>query len=85
MEIGFIDFLLEVSIVLSHMVSPQERYMRELLHIFGYLKKLSTKKIYLDLSYRKVSENWFECFGLIFIVIVQFKIEVGTWKKRTRS
>ena len=58
-EIGRIDILFEVSIMSSHVAASREGHMRELLHIFGYLKKSSARKIYLDPSYPKVNENRF--------------------------
>ena len=61
-ETGRIDILFEVFIISSHMAAPQEGHMRELFHTFGYLKKSSLRKIYLDSNYPKVSKNRFEWF-----------------------
>ena len=39
MELGRIDINVEVSMLSSHLVLPREGHMKELLHIFAYLKK----------------------------------------------
>ena len=48
MELGRIDIDVEVSMMSSHLALPREGYLKELYHIFAYLKARSNAKMVFD-------------------------------------
>ena len=49
-EIGCIDILLEASLLLSHLYIPRSTHMYQVYHIFGKLKKVIRRRLFLDLG-----------------------------------
>jgi hypothetical protein len=47
-EIGRVDILLEVSLLLQYQASPREGHMEEILHIFAFLKKHPKLTLYMS-------------------------------------
>ena len=47
-EIGRVDILLEVSILLSHLALPIIGHLQAVYNIFGYLKQVPKRKLYFD-------------------------------------
>jgi hypothetical protein len=68
-EIGQVDIITEVSLMLSHMAMPQERHLDTVLHIIGYLKVKYNSRMcfnhtvpYCDESAFKECD-WKQCYG----------------------
>ena len=57
MKIGKIYILLEVSLISTHLVLPQEVHIEKVLHIFGYLKTHNNMRIVLDFRYPRFSSD----------------------------
>lgn len=47
-EIGRVDILLEVSLLLQYQASPREGHLEQLLHIFAFLKRHPKLTLYLS-------------------------------------
>ena len=47
-EIGRVDILLEVLLLLSHLALPIIGHIQAVYHIFGYLKQVPKRKLYFD-------------------------------------
>lgn len=47
-ELGRIDLNLEVSLMSSYLANPREGHLEQVIHIFGYLKKVPKKSIAMD-------------------------------------
>ena len=47
-EIGRVDILLEVSLLLSQLALPRIGHLQAIYHIFGYLKQVPKRKLYFD-------------------------------------
>ena len=61
-EIGRVDILLEVALLSSQLAAPRIGHMKQVYHIFGYLKRYPKSKIYMDPYYPAISENRFKKF-----------------------
>ena len=59
-EIGRIDILLEVSLLSNDLALPQEGHIKQVLHIFGYLKIHKKMSLLFDCSYPRISYNIFK-------------------------
>ena len=59
-ELGRVDICLEVSMMLSHLALPRIGHLKQVLHIFGYLKQHHNAEIVFDPSDPVVDENLFE-------------------------
>jgi hypothetical protein len=59
-EIGRLDILLEVALLSCHLALPRKGHLDQVYHIFAYLKYSGKRRVYLDPSYPKISENRFE-------------------------
>jgi len=47
-ELGRVDILCEVATMLTHLAMPRIGHLKELLHIFGYLKQRPKRKLAFD-------------------------------------
>jgi hypothetical protein len=47
-EIGMVDILIEVSLLLQYRANPRKGHLEQLLHIFGFLKKHPKQTLYLS-------------------------------------
>ena len=59
-EIGRIDILLETSLMSAHLALPRIGHMEQVIHIFGYLKQNSKKKIAFDPEHPQIDERRFQ-------------------------
>ena len=59
-ELGRMDICLEVSMMSSHLALPREGHMKQILHMFAYLKKHHNAEVILDPSDPVIDENEFE-------------------------
>ena len=59
-ELGRVDFCLEVSMMSSHLALPREGHLQELFQIFGYLKKFRNTKMVFDPSDPTIDVSSFE-------------------------
>ena len=59
-ELGRIDIICEVSMMSSHVAMPREGHMRQLIHMFSYLKKYHNSRIVFDPTYPDIQINDFE-------------------------
>ncbi len=50
MELGRVNIDVEVSMMLSHLALPCQEHLRELYHIFAYLKAHSNAEMVFDLT-----------------------------------
>ena len=58
-EIGRLDILLEVALLSSHLAMPRKGHLEQVYHIFGYLKAVPRRRLYMDLDYPIISEDRF--------------------------
>ena len=63
-EIGRIDILLETSPMSAHLALPRIRHLEQVIHIFGYLKQNSKKKIAFDPEHPQIDERRFQKYDL---------------------
>jgi hypothetical protein len=61
-ELGRLDILLETSLMSGHLALPREGHLEQLLHMFGYLKKVPKRKIAFDPDHPVVDEKRFKTF-----------------------
>ena len=59
-ELGRVDIWLEISMMSSHIAIPREGHLRELFHVFSYLKKYHNTKLVLNLSEPIIDNSMFE-------------------------
>ena len=59
-ELGRADILHEVSILSQYQACPREGHLKELLHIFGYLKKRPKLSVYMDPSLPNIDYSDFK-------------------------
>ena len=59
-EIGRIDILLETSFMSAHLALPKIGHLEQVIHIFGYLKQNSKKKIAFDPEHPQIDERRFQ-------------------------
>ena len=59
-ELGRVDICLEVSMMSSHMAIPREGQLKELFHIFAYLKKYHNTEIVFDPSDPVIDESKYQ-------------------------
>ena len=59
-SMGICHILLEVALMSQHMALPRECHMKELLHIFGYLKENKKLRILFDPKQPYVDDRWFK-------------------------
>ena len=59
-ELGRVDINVEVSMLSSHLVLPREGYMKELLHVFAYLRKYINSEMAFDPSEPGIDMNVFQ-------------------------
>ena len=63
-ELGRLDIYLEVSLILSYVANPRRGHSKEILHIFGYLKRRNKLAISFDPRHPSIDEERFiECSG----------------------
>ena len=61
-ELGQIDMITEVSVLLSHLALPREGHLDAIFHIFAYLEKKHNSRVVFDPSYPTVDPSDFkEC------------------------
>jgi hypothetical protein len=53
-EIGRVDILLEVSLLLQYQASPREGNMEQLLHVFAFLKRHPKRTLYLSPEFPRI-------------------------------
>jgi hypothetical protein len=58
-ELGRIDIAMEVSMLSTHLVMPQEGHLNQVCHMFGYLKSKPKKTIAFDPNHPDVDESQF--------------------------
>ena len=58
-EIGRVDILTEVAILSAYQASPREGHLRQLLHIFAYLKRNPKLSLYFDPQLPNIPDNVF--------------------------
>ena len=70
MELGWIDILFEVSLLLQYLVAPRVGHMKATYHVFAYLKSHPTMKLVFDDSELPGSsdsgisrEEWFDFYS----------------------
>ena len=61
-ELGRLDILLEVALLSQYLANPRIGHMDEIYHIFGYLKHVGKRTLYLDPDPPDISENRFTKF-----------------------
>jgi hypothetical protein len=59
-EIGWVDILLETSLLLSYLAMPWAGHLEQAFHIFRYLKLHPKRKIGFDPSYPGINKNRFQ-------------------------
>ena len=59
-DIGRVDICCEVSMMSSHRALPREGHLKELFHIFAYLRKYHNSEMVFDLNDPFVDERQFE-------------------------
>ena len=62
-ELGRVDILLEVSLLSSFLASPRVGHLQQAYHIFGYLKNVGKRTIYLDPDEPIINESRFQSFN----------------------
>ena len=58
-ELGQVDIICEVSMMALHLALPQEGYLQQVFHIFGYLKRNHNLGVVFDPSDPQVDPNQF--------------------------
>jgi hypothetical protein len=58
-EIGRLDILLEVALLSSHLALPRRGHLEQVYHIFGYLKHMPRRRLYMDPDYPAIEEDRF--------------------------
>ena len=58
-EIGRVDILTEVAILSAYQANPREGHLRQLLHIFAYLKRNPKLSLYFDPQLPNIPDNVF--------------------------
>ena len=58
-ELGRVDILLEVSLLLSHLALPRAGHLQQVYHIFGYLKESPRRRLYFDPDHPTILESQF--------------------------
>ena len=59
-ELGRVDILLETSLMPSHLSLPRLGHLEQLIHIFGYLKAHSKRKLAFDAAHPNIDEKRFK-------------------------
>ena len=59
-EIGRVDICIEVSMMSSHLALPREGHLKEVLHIFAYLKKHHNSEMVFDPTVPTMDYSLFE-------------------------
>ena len=59
MELGRLDIYLEVPLISSYVANPRRGHLREILHIFAYLKRRDKLTIAFDPRHPPIDENIF--------------------------
>ena len=67
-ELGQVDIDVEVSMMSSHLALPRKGHLKELYHIFAYLKALSNAKTVFDPTPIEPSKTLFECQDWLYSV-----------------
>ena len=63
MEISRIDILLETSLISAHLALPRIGHLEQVMHIFGYMKQNSKKKLAFDPEHPQIDERRFQKYG----------------------
>ena len=50
---------MEVSLLLLHLALPRKGHLEQVNHIFGYLKRVPCRRIYMDPDYPSITEERF--------------------------
>ena len=61
-ELGRVDILLEVALLSQYLANPRKGHLDQVYHVFGYLKQVGKRIIYMDPSYPHISEERFTKF-----------------------
>ena len=61
-ELGRVDILLEVALMSQYLANPREGHLEQIYHIFGHLRQVGKRTIYLDPQYPNISEERFTKF-----------------------
>ena len=61
-ELGRVDVLLEVALMSQYLACPRQGHLEQVYHIFGYLRQVGKRSIYLDPQYPNISEERFSSF-----------------------
>ena len=61
-ELGRVDILLEVALMSQYLANPRRGHLEQVYHIFGYLRQVGKRTIYLDPTYPHVTEERFAKF-----------------------
>jgi len=69
-ELGRVDILLEVALLLSHLALPrtghlQQGHLQQVYHIFGYLDQFPKRRLYFDPDYPNISKGRFQKFDWV--------------------
>jgi len=64
-ELGRVDILLEVALLLSHLALPRVGHLQQVYHIFGYLDQVTKRRLYFDPDYPDISESRFQKFDWV--------------------
>ena len=59
-ELGRVDILLETSLMSSHLVLPRLGHLEQFIHIFGYLKAHTNRKLAFDAAHPNIDERRFK-------------------------
>ena len=62
-EIGRVDILTKLSMLLGHQSSPQEGHLEQMYHIFAFLKKSPNFTLYFDQQEPLIDHSWFSGDG----------------------
>ena len=61
-DVGWVDILLEVAVLSSHLDLPRTEHLEETYHIFGCMKNWSRRRIFLDPYHSEICEDRFSKF-----------------------
>ena len=64
-EIGQVDILLEVALLLQHLALPREGHLEQDLHLLGYLKEHKKLRLMFNCGMPKVGERLFKVYDWI--------------------
>ena len=77
-EIGWIDILLETSLMSAHLDLPRIRQLEQVMHIFGYLKHNSKKKLAFDPEHPQIDERRSQKYDWYDFIMKRRRLFQGT-------